>query len=376
MRAAALLVALALAAPAAAEPRIDEARVALKAAEQVLAGASARGARLAALGQAARAHEIALTAFRDGLRRMAVRELEIRRGLDADSARLGNLIAALQSLSRAPRSALLAYPGGPIGAARSATMMAEISPGLETRIAALQDRLDRLRQVRTAQEVARIETRGALAALQELRAETAAALKSRRAGTVVTRNELKEQAEAASRRARDLAGLAEAMRGLEAAPGGDALVRFSQARGLVPLPVAGDLVGGFGETDPWGRPGHGLSFRAPAYAEVTAPWDGTVRYAGPLVDYGEVVVLEPEEGWLIVLAGLVVADREVGEIVLAGERIGDLGGPVPASDEFLLEAASDDAQFPEKMLYLELRHGDQAVDPKDWFDLTDRRTGK
>ena len=375
MRLIAALLALTLALPAWAQDGIEQARAALAAAEQALESAQGRRARLAALGQAARAHEIALGAFRDGLRQMTIREARLRDGLARDSTRFGELIAALQSLARAPRSALLAYPEGPVGAARSATLMAEISPALETRIGELRDRLEQLRQLRSAQEVARIEARGALAALQDLRAETAARLRSRRTGAVATRDELRSQAELAGRRAHDLGALSQALKSSAGIPGAEApLVRFSQARGLLPPPVAGSLVAGFGATDPWGRPGFGLTFRAPSFAEVIAPWDGTVRFAGPLIDYDQVVVLEPEEGWLIVLAGLVEVDRDVGEVVLAGERIGDLGGPIPSSDEFLLEGDTDGAQFPEKMLYLELRDGEKAVDPRDWFDLTDKRT--
>jgi septal ring factor EnvC (AmiA/AmiB activator) len=125
----------------------------------------------------------------------------------------------------------------------------------------------------------------------------------------------------------------------------------------------------FGQPDPWGRPGHGVTLSAPAYAQVSAPWDGTIRFAGPLIDYGNVVVLEPEEGTLIVLAGLAEVDRLVGETVLAGERLGDLGGPIPDSDEFLLEATTDRDEIGAEKLYIEVRRAGQPVDPALWFNL-------
>ena len=153
------------------------------------------------------------------------------------------------------------------------------------------------------------------------------------------------------------------------------LVTFSEARGFIQPPVRGALIAGFGALDPWGRPGYGLTFEAPAYAQVSAPWDGTVRYAGPLIDYGQVVVLEPEEGTLIVLAGLARVDRVVGETVLSGERLGDLGGPMPDSDEFLLEASTDRDEINAEKLYMELRRGGEAIDPAAWFDLTEKGSG-
>ena len=154
-----------------------------------------------------------------------------------------------------------------------------------------------------------------------------------------------------------------------------ALVSFSEARGFIQPPVRGEVIAGYGALDPWGREGYGMTFSAPAYAQVSAPWDGTVRYSGPLIDYGQVVVLEPEEGTLIVLAGLGTVDRVVGETVLSGERLGDLGGPLPDSDEFLLEASTDRDEIVEEKLYMELRRGGQAIDPAAWFDLTEKGSG-
>jgi septal ring factor EnvC (AmiA/AmiB activator) len=132
--------------------------------------------------------------------------------------------------------------------------------------------------------------------------------------------------------------------------------------------VAGEVVARFGAPDPWGRPGKGWSISAPGYAQVTAPWDATVRYAGPLIDYGEVVVLEPAPGYLVVIAGLARLDRSAGEAVLAGERLGDLGGPLPTGEEFLREAASEGIQIARKTVYLEIRKSGTPLDPEDWFD--------
>lgn len=375
MRAAALLVAGLLAGQAAADdfPGIERARAALESASATLEEAGSGEATLAGLGAAVAAHEAALAAYRGALRSMAARESRLRLELEQDGERLEALIGGLQSLARAPRSGLVAFPGGPVGAARGAHLMAAVSPHLDARIAELRARIDALVRLRTGQEVARVEARGALAALQELRADTAEALRRRRTSDMPGRSDLVEQAAAAAEQARDLDGLAAALR--EAAlQGRDALVTFSEARGLIPAPVHGLVTADFGEPDPWGRPGRGVTLSAPAYAQVSAPWDGTVRFAGPLIDYGQVVVLEPEEGTLIVLAGLANVDRTVGETVLAGERLGDLGGPLPDSDEFLLEATTDRDQIGAEKLYIELRRAGQPVDPAHWFNLAKQGT--
>lgn len=355
-------------------PNIDRARAALSVAQDQLEAARSGTAQLAALGKAVTAHELALAAFRDGLRVMATRESRLRNAISDDRARLEELIAALQSLGMAPRSALLAFPGGPVGAARGASLMADISPVLSARIQDLRERLAHLQRLRSNQDVARIEARGALATLQELRGRTSAALRRKRRKGLATRSELAEQTAAVAAQADSIDTLASTLSSAaESDP--SVLLTFEEARGFVQPPVAGRQTAGFGDPDPWGRKGFGLTITAPAYAQVSAPWDGTIRYAGPLIDYGTVVVLEPQQDLLIVMAGLASVDRLVGETVLTGERLGGLGGPIPASEEFLLEASTDRDQISEEMLYIELRRDGQVMDPTDWFDFTTKGRG-
>jgi septal ring factor EnvC (AmiA/AmiB activator) len=108
---------------------------------------------------------------------------------------------------------------------------------------------------------------------------------------------------------------------------------------------------------------------APPAALVTAPWAATVRYAGPLPDDAIVMILEPEAGYLIVLAGLAAAYVEAGAVVEAGAALGLLGGRDPAAGEFVAAAREGGVEMRET-LYVELRHGDVAVDPSEWFTPT------
>ncbi len=355
-------------------PEIARAKTLLDRAADALTKAGGGKARLAALSKAVTAHEVALAAYRAGLRRLAATEAATKKTVAADRARLEKLTAALQSIAQAPRSALLVHPTGPVSAARSAGLMAEILPLIDQRVTAFRLRVEQLRRLRSEQDAARVEVKGALAALQELRAITIRAVRRKRSRDLPNRKELAEQAKAASRKARTLSALAKTLKAASNAAAKPA-VSFTEARGLIALPVAGEVTATFGQNDPWGREGQGLTIAAPAYAQVTAPWDGTVRYAGPLIDYGQVIVLEPEKGTLIVMAGLSRVDRDVGETVLAGERLGDLGGPIPASEDFLLEASADRDQIAAEKLYIELRRNGAAIDPAPWFDLTRKGSG-
>ena len=117
-----------------------------------------------------------------------------------------------------------------------------------------------------------------------------------------------------------------------------------------------------------------MTIETSAFAQVVAPWHGTVRFAGPLADLGLVLILEPENGSLLILAGLGRLDRTIGESVVRGHRLGDMGGALPPLEEFLLEASADHDQIPRKALYLELRHGGRAIAPGPWLDPADEGT--
>ena len=324
--------------------------------------------RLAALGRAVSAHEAALAAYRGAFRALGVREAELLGGIDADRGELQRLLGALQSLSRAPESALFAYPGGPVNAARSATLLAGISDPLDARITELRNRLDQLQTLRDGQDLARAELRGTLGGLQALRTETA---KAQRRGRTPEISSVDDPAGWLDRGVRTLDQLASVLDTVFVdSPIGLETVAFSEMRGLLPLPVRGNVTSGFGSEDPWGRPGKGLSVAVPAYAQVTAPWDATVRYAGPLIDYGQVIVLEPETDYLLVLAGVGETAVQTGQTVLTGQPIGGMAGPLPETEEFLLEAREGDVQIELETVYIELRHDGRALDPADWFDLT------
>jgi septal ring factor EnvC (AmiA/AmiB activator) len=60
------------------------------------------------------------------------------------------------------------------------------------------------------------------------------------------------------------------------------------------------------------RAGRGWSSR-PARTLVTTPWPASVRYAGPLLDYGNVIILEPEADYLLIVAGLATLFVQAGD---------------------------------------------------------------
>lgn len=341
---------------------LDDAQAELEAAEAALGATSGPRSERAALGQAVQAHEVFLAALRTDLRDVAAEAQALTIGLEQDRADLARYLAALQKLGNAPKSAMLAFPGGPLKAARAATLIGHVTPELEERMRDVETRLAEITAIRAQQDALRDRALTALTQLQDLRARSNRALRDR--SFRVGREEITRRAERAGQTAQDIAELSSRLgRLLEDRP---AAIPFESLVGALPVPVAGRMTGRFGDPDA-GRRAFGITLSAPAFAQVTAPTGGTIRFAGPLIGFDQVVVLEPESGWLIVLAGLADIARATGESVLAGEPLGSLGGPLPTSEEFLLEAEAQSGQIGEEMLYIEVRRGDEAVDPTPWF---------
>ncbi|WP_412509741.1 murein hydrolase activator EnvC family protein, partial [Roseovarius sp. SYSU LYC5161] len=113
------------------------------------------------------------------------------------------------------------------------------------------------------------------------------------------------------------------------------------------------------------RPGLVIATRPRAL--VTTPAAATVRYRGPLLDYGNVIILEPEAGILLVLAGLDVVYGDTGEVLPGGSPVGLMGGDDRAGDAMLTEQTVTEPTERSQTLYVELRQNNTPVDPGDWF---------
>ena len=103
---------------------------------------------------------------------------------------------------------------------------------------------------------------------------------------------------------------------------------------------------------------------------VTSPTPATIRFAGAFLDYGNVIILEPESGFLIVIAGLDQIFGAYGQVVNTGDPIGLLGGKQPKAQDFLIEASEGGGTLDQESLYIEIRNNGKPVNPTDWFALS------
>lgn len=346
----------------------DTARAAALALVEAIDGlVEARGARdqVTALTRTIQAHEAGLSALRAGLRDAALREATIRRQFEQQSEDVSRLLAGMMAVSRVQGPALLVHPDGPLGTARAGMMLADLAPAMQAeadRIGALLREMMTLRQLR---EAAAETLALGLRSLQEARTDLSQAVADRRElPPGMAEDEEAMMALLAS--AQTLEALAT---GLAAAPAqpDEPVADFTQALGRLPMPVQGTILRRHNEADAAGVVRPGLVLAAEPGALVTAPWAGTIRYRGPLLDYGNVILLEPGEGYLVVLAGLDLVYPRVGDVVAQGDPMGLMPGGLPTDTEFLAAASVAGRS---ETLYLEIRDDGQAIDPEVWFDLT------
>ncbi len=362
-RAAALVLAL-LPGPLWAQSVSEQAMKAaanLKEAVGALEQATASRDRVAALTKTIRAYEDGLAALREALRQAHLREATLDLQFQAKRDRVAQLLGVLSQMETQPGPLLLLHPSGPLGTARSGMMLAEVTPALQAEAEVLRAELAELRDLRLLQQAAGETLAAGLATAQEGRTSLSQAISDR---TTLPKRFTEDP--------ETLRGLLESADTLEAFASGLSLdgedpQSFAEAKGNLDLPVLGTLLRRAMEADAAGvrRPGVSLATRPRAL--VTTPWPATIRYLGPLLDYGNVIVLEPGGGYLLILAGLETAYGQVGEVLAAGAPLGLMGGGEPGVAEFLSSAQEGGGVRDTETLYMELRQGAEPVDPAEWF---------
>ena len=155
----------------------------------------------------------------------------------------------------------------------------------------------------------------------------------------------------------------------------DSFVRYTvpvdakSQKGNLSLPVQGQVIRRFNAPDAAGIRRPGVILAARPRALVTTPAAATILFRGPLLDYGNVIILEPAADVLFVIAGLQEMFGEVGQVIPQGSPIGLLGGDANA---ILTKREVDFGGVASQTLYLEVREGQSSVNPTDWFVLNDR----
>lgn len=95
------------------------------------------------------------------------------------------------------------------------------------------------------------------------------------------------------------------------------------------LPVIGDIVTGLGEISRSGYRSRGLSIAVQPDAQIVAPAAGRIAYSGRYRGYGNIIIIEHEQGWTSLITNMAMASVEVGDNVVQGAPVGRSGSDDP-----------------------------------------------
>jgi murein hydrolase activator len=367
-----------------------------------------------ATAKAAQEHEAALSALEERLAVLGAEEGRKSEELNRHRTQQIRLLMALERLARNPPEGMALAPGDPIDGLRSAMLLGAAIPPLEIEARALRQEIAALallrRQIAEAEtrhraerfdleteqerlaalidrktELQRQATHGVeestqrqmqLAAqagdLQQLIERLSAERRLRDAAEAQRRQQEEARRREAERQARlaappeekpdDQAGGARTTVEASLPPPLDdptkpsVLHSFASARGHLLYPASGELMRRYGENDELGVTSKGLTFETRPAAQVVAPYDGRVLFAGPFKGYGQILIIEHADGYHSLLAGLDRVESPVGQWLVAGEPVGVM--PKGAT---------------KPRLYLELRHNGQPINPLPWLATRDEK---
>ena len=160
---------------------------------------------------------------------------------------------------------------------------------------------------------------------------------------------LKSEQAGLQKKLRELSARAKSISELSAGVGSSEMsadARFSRRK--LNLPVRGRVVVRYGEKTALGLKSDGWRIHTRGDALVMAPADGVVKFADSFRGFGKVVIMSHKNGYNTVMTNLGAIDVLPEQEVLAGEPIGRM---------------SADKQE----MYLEVRRGNQSVDPARLF---------
>ncbi|MBT3238736.1 MAG: peptidoglycan DD-metalloendopeptidase family protein [Rhodospirillaceae bacterium] len=314
-------------------------------------------------------HETSILDLEDRLKVLGTAEREKADNLKARRGQFVNVLMAVQKMARFPTEAMIAAPMSPSETVRGAILLRAAVPEIEARTLGLRRDIEELAVARKLTNEKRQQRATELAGLARQQKKMDSLLKQK----AKLKSRTDRDSKAVERRMKALVREAKSMRDLIARLDADRRKRakqtkknsktttvkrmpnpardISRSRGKLPYPAVGRLVGKYGQTTETGLTRKGITIETRANAQVVAPYDGLVVFAGAFKGYGQLLIIEHGEGYHSLLAGLARIDNTIGQQVLSGEPAGIMGSPKKSPP----------------ILYVELRRNGQPINPLPWL---------
>jgi septal ring factor EnvC (AmiA/AmiB activator) len=329
----------------------------------------------------------AIDRLKNHVARLRAQERAKTQSLNARRKSLTELIAALQRIARHPPEAVMAYSATPQDTLRSALLLRSAIPEVESRARELKETLSALTRLRTLAGKREANLASKVTALKHKRRELYQLLKKKRAlekKALSKHTRSKNDVLQLAAKAKSLRDLLEKLkqhkkrlrtarllpppsrhqrRTKRKLPKHSETRPFvvARARGNFAPPVLGTITARYGAKVNFGPKNKGLRISTTPQAQVIAPFDGLVVFAGPFRGYGRLLIIDHGGGYHTLLSGLERIDTDVNQRLLTGEPIGTMGQPSKGRPE----------------LYLELRRNGQPINPLPWLAAppTDKVSG-
>lgn len=317
-------------------------------------------AALVELAASMQSNEKTLSALEERINKLQANKAELAEVLQNDQTAMSKLLLALERIRRVPPQALIARPEAPLKAAQSAMLLGEIIPALNEKANKLKENIARQNAIAEELEQKRAE---ALERKQNLEAEEiklSQLAKERENIYKATQKDYKVkeiEAQQISNRSRNVGELVSKLednkRRQQTRDAVKQAVLSSPPVSMPPagaarMPISGIIKVRYNDLDKFGAKSEGIRIEGRSGGLVIAPMAGIIRFAGPFKNYDNMVIIEHENGYHSLVAGLEKVDTLVGQKITAGEPIGKL-------------KSTSGTEKP--TLYYELRYKGGTVDP-------------
>jgi len=344
------------------KPAVDDAK---QKSDQLSAEAKTLRQRLIATAAKIESLEQETVYLDEEIARLEKQNAELTAGFQRDRISVTKLLAILERLQHDMPPALAVRPDDALAAARGAMLVGASLPPVYAEAARLARRITVLKATRIALVKRRAEASTTAVQLTSARGDLETLTTQKEAEAQVAGSEydtLRSKLAEIAAKAADFQALANRVAALKRGGSGNdeaiTIVTASNSGSMGPLskgsllpPVVGTIAAASTDVKENNR-NPGLTYVTRDGAQVIAPSDGRVLFAGPYHKSGQVLILEITTGYDLVLAGLGRVTVRPNDEVLAGEPVGNM----PA------ESGS-----PTERLYFELRQNGHGLNPRPWL---------
>lgn len=305
-------------------------------------------------------------------------ESEIK--FNAEHGMLIETLAALQSLALRPSEAILAQPLSPVEVMRSSILLRGSVHSLKERAEIIRQGIEDIsnQKEEIAKRLQDLEKENQQLAAQQTEMKQMSQQKSK------MYEQISSQSKEAQQKATVLAGQASNLRDLLdklekqkalqqkqmaekqrlsreraadqvradkglASSASSASINFAKAKGKLSRPARGPILTQFHQEMSKGVVSNGIDIKTASNAQVIAPYDGTVIFAGPFKNFANLLIIDHGDGYTSLLSGLEETDAKVGQTLLAGEPVGNM----PSGNN--------------AKLHMEIRQNNRPLNPAEWL---------